>query len=109
MIGDFEAEPIITFKDKLVHFLKFLDEGEPAVAEVPTGFTDTEGKPITKEIKAVKFNVDDGEGVKTYTPIAKKFINQLEELYPLTNSTLRIELREGRDKTQNTYLVQVIE
>lgn len=105
---DYDVEPIISFKTEQIHFITFLDEGEPTTSKVPIGL-DKDGEPKYKEVPSVKFTVNENAEEKTYTPISKAVIKELEKLYPLENRTFRIELIKGRTTVENIYKINEME
>ncbi len=105
---DFIMENVVIFKNDLVHFLTFQNEGIKSSSTIETKFKDKEGKPIIKTIPCVKYLVKEEKEEKNFNPISKQLINDLKDLFPLTNRTFRIELQKGRTDFENKYMIQEI-
>lgn len=99
----YDVEPIISFKTEPIHFITFLTEGEPSESTIKLD------DGTEKKVPSVKFTVSENGDEKTYTPISKVFIKELEKLYPLENRTFRIELIKGRTPVENIYKISEVD
>lgn len=99
----YDIEPIISFKTETIHFITFLNEGEPSESTI------TFDDGTEKKVPSVKFIVNENDDEKTFTPISKALIKDLEKLYPLENKTFRIELIKGRTSVENIYKINEVE
>ena len=97
------SEGIISFAEKKVHYIEFLDEG---VKDTRILYPKT---PQEKEVECINFSVIYEDKEIVFSPIAKKLWKTLEELYPLTGKIFRIELQQGRRDVDNIYLVKEVE
>lgn len=100
---DYEIEPIISFKNEPIHYITFKNEGEPSISTI----TFEDGSD--KKVPSVKFTVEENGDEKSFTPISKALIGELEKLYPLENRTFRIELIKGRTSVENIYKISEME
>ena len=103
---DYDIEPIISFKTESTHYITFLDEGEPSKSTIK--YTEN-GIDKEKEVPSVKFSVKENDEIKTYTPISKALIKDIEKLFPIENRTFRIELIKGRTSVENIYKINEVD
>ena len=101
---DFEPkDAFVSFKNELVHVLTFLDEGTKGTSDLKD-----DAGTVIKTVPCVKYSVKENGELTSFNPIAKKLIQDLKALFPITKRTFRIELHKGRKDVDNEYEITEI-